>query len=65
MTSRLLKEEASRITENLVLCCELTDLCLRLRLAVLKEKWSEEEADRRLWREIIDSKERAWPQNLF
>lgn len=56
-------EEASRITKNLLECAELTDLCLQLRIAVLRQEWPEQEALRKVMREVRQAKERAWRQN--
>ena len=53
-------DESRRITENLLRCGELTELCLELRLAVLRQEFSDEEARKRLWREIREPKHRAW-----
>ena len=53
-------DDANQITENLLQCAELTDLCLRLRYAVLRQGYPDEEAERRLFSEIREAKERAW-----
>ncbi len=55
--------EASRITENLFPPAELTDLCLELRLAVLKETCSDREAREKVMSEVRQAKERAGQNN--
>ena len=55
--------EASRITENLLRCGELTDLCLQLRLAVLKQESPDREARQKVMSEVRQAKERAWRRN--
>lgn len=53
-------DQAERITENLMRCAELTELCLELRCAVLKQSYPEQEARRMVKREILEAKERRW-----
>lgn len=55
--------EARRITENLLRCAELTDLCLQLRLAVLKQEYLDQEARQKVMKEIRQAKEQAWQNN--
>lgn len=52
--------EVRRITENLLRTAELTDLCLKLRLAVLKTTCSDREAREKLMSEVRQAKEWAW-----
>lgn len=56
-------QEARRITENLRRCAELTDLCLRLRYAVLRQEHSDQEAFRKAMSEVRQAKERMWRQS--
>jgi hypothetical protein len=63
MAQRESSEESERVTQNLLQCGELTELCLELRLAVLRQECPEDEARRRLWRDILQAKERAWQRN--
>jgi len=53
-------EETRRITENLRRCAELTDLCLRLRCAVLRQEHSDQEAFRKAMGEVRQAKEHMW-----
>lgn len=48
------------IQRNLKKWLEITDLCLNLRLAYLKKYYSEREAKKKLFKEIIDYKESKW-----
>ena len=52
-----------RITDNLVRSVELTELCFRLRQAVLKQGCSDDEAWRGVMSEVRQAKERAWRQS--
>jgi len=55
--------ETRRITENLLRCAELTDLCMQLRLAVLKQESPDREARQKVMSEVRQAKERAWRRN--
>ena len=55
--------EARRITENLLRCAELTDLCLHLRFAVLKQEYLDHEARQKVMSEVRQAKEQAWRRN--
>lgn len=55
--------DAGRITENLLRCAERTDLCLRLRYAVLRQEYPDHEAGRKVMNEVRQAKERAWRRN--
>jgi hypothetical protein len=55
--------ESRRITENLLRCAELTDLCLQLRLAVLKQEYLDHEARQKVMSEVRQAKEQAWRRN--
>ena len=55
--------ETRRITENLLRCAELTDLCMQLRLAVLKQESPDREARQKVMSEVRQAKERAWQRN--
>jgi hypothetical protein len=57
-------DDAGRITRNLLRCAELTELCLQLRFAVLRQQCSEKEARRRFTAEILEAKARAWQKKL-
>lgn len=43
-------------------CAELTELCLELRCAVLRQSYPEQEVRRMVMREILEAKERRWRQ---
>jgi len=55
--------ESRRITENLLRCAELTDLCLQLRLAVLKQEYLDHETRQKVMSEVRQAKEQAWRRN--
>lgn len=57
------EEEEHRIAENLLRCGELTELCLQLRVSVLRQKYSDKEALEKAICEIRQAKERAWRQS--
>ena len=50
----------SRERNNLLKWAEVTDLCLLLRRAVLQATLADNEADRRLFKEIREMKEERW-----
>lgn len=51
---------SARVTDNLICSAELTELCFQLRLAVLRQTLSDQEALRRALAEPRAIKERAW-----
>jgi hypothetical protein len=55
--------ESRRITENLLRCAELTDLCLQLRLAVLRQEYPDHEARQKVMSEVRQAKEQVWRRN--
>ncbi len=55
--------ESRRITENLLRCAELTDLCLQLRLAVLRREYPDHEARQKVMSEVRQAKEQVWRRN--
>ncbi|MGQ0811615.1 MAG: hypothetical protein ACT4OO_10380 [Nitrospiraceae bacterium] len=54
------QEDEARQVENLCRAVELTDLCLALRCAALGPQDSPHEAMKRVMREVLEAKERAW-----
>ena len=56
-------QEARRITENLLRSTELTDLCLQLRVAVLRQEYPDREAFQKVMSEVLQVKEQAWCQS--
>lgn len=54
------QQDEARQVENLRRAAELTDLCLALRCAVLGPHDSPHEAMKRVMREVLEAKERAW-----
>ncbi|WP_447973287.1 putative lipopolysaccharide heptosyltransferase III [Nitrospira sp. Kam-Ns4a] len=58
-----LDPRTSNLTRNLLLCGELTVLCLELRRAVLRRTHAEQDVEKLLMAEIRLSKERAWRRN--
>jgi len=57
------QEEEARVTSNLLLCGELTALCLELRKAVLRRIHPDQDVEKMVLAEIMQSKERAWRRN--
>jgi|WetSurMetagenome_2_1015567.scaffolds.fasta_scaffold93592_1 hypothetical protein len=49
-----------KAAENLDRWAEITALAIELRTAVLARDMSEEEAESRVWAEILEMKEAAW-----
>jgi hypothetical protein len=58
-------EEARRIIANLLRTVELTDLCLHLRMAVLRGDSRDQVSFQMVMKEVRQAKERAWLQNQF
>lgn len=56
-------DESRRMSENLIRATELTDLCLELRFAKLRQQFSPQEAAKRVMREVRQAKEQAWGQS--
>lgn len=54
------QDDAGRITENLLRCAELTELCTELRDAVLRQEYPDQDVSRRPMEEVREAKERAW-----
>lgn len=55
--------EAVHITENLLRTAELTDLCLQLRVAVLRQEYPDREVFQKVMSEVRQAKEQAWRQS--
>jgi len=55
MVQRKSSDESERVTQNLLQCGGLSELCSELRLAVLTQECPEEKAWRRLWHKRVDA----------
>ena len=56
-------DEGRRMSDNLMRAIELTEVCLELRKAILRQQYGPEEADKRVMHEVWQAKERAWQKS--